>query len=484
MPLRFSLLLSLPILAHIARRLLVPLLATALALVALPARANPAIQHWTLDNGARVYFVETRALPLVDIDISFAAGSAYDPADKSGLAAFVRSLLETGTSMLDEEAIATAFAELGARFGGTVDNDRASLTLRTLSHAAERERSVALLAQLLAAPAYPAAQLERERTRAIAALRDALTQPDTLAARAFSAGVFGNHPYGLNFTEATLNALSQIDLIAFHQRFYTAPNASVSIVGDLSRDEADAVARTLTASLPAGIAAPTLAVPVQPAASETRIPHPAEQAHISLGLVGMSRDDPDYYPLLVGNYVLGGGGFVSRLMQEVREKRGFAYSVYSYFAPQRVPGLFEIGLQTRGSQADEALAVARQVLAGFVADGPTAAELQAAKDNYINGFGLRLDSNAKVLTYVALIGFYRLPLDWLDRYPEHVAAVTATQVRDAFQRRVKAEHLVVVIAGGDGDRAPAAEPATTGMQPGIAPAPADLQAPAPVHDAP
>ena len=472
MPLRFSF------------SLFATLLVATLALVALPARANPAIQHWTLDNGARVYFVETRALPLVDIDISFAAGSAYDPADKSGLAAFVRSLLETGTSMLDEEAIATAFAELGARFGGTVDNDRASLTLRTLSHAAERERSVALLAQLLAAPAYPAAQLERERTRAIAALRDALTQPDTLAARAFSAGVFGNHPYGLNFTEATLNALSQIDLIAFHQRFYTAPNASVSIVGDLSRDEADAVARTLTASLPAGIAAPTLAVPVQPAASETRIPHPAEQAHISLGLVGMSRDDPDYYPLLVGNYVLGGGGFVSRLMQEVREKRGFAYSVYSYFAPQRVPGLFEIGLQTRGSQADEALAVARQVLAGFVADGPTAAELQAAKDNYINGFGLRLDSNAKVLTYVALIGFYRLPLDWLDRYPEHVAAVTATQVRDAFQRRVKAEHLVVVIAGGDGDRAPAAEPATTGMQPGIAPAPADLQAPAPVHDAP
>ena len=476
MPLRFSF------------SLFATLLVATLALVALPARANPAIQHWTLDNGARVYFVETRTLPLVDIDISFAAGSAYDPADKVGLASFTRSLLETGTSTLDEEAIATAFAELGAQFGGSVDNDRANLTLRTLSHAAEREGSVALLAQLLAAPAYPVAQLERERTRTIAALRDALTQPDTLAARAFSAKVFGSHPYGLNFTETTLNAIGQIDLITFHQRFYTAPNASVSIVGDLSRDEADAIARTLTASLPVGSTAPALAVPVQPKAGETRIPHPAEQAHISLGLVGMSRDDPDYYPLLVGNYVLGGGGFVSRLMQEVREKRGFAYSVYSYFAPQRVPGLFEIGLQTRGSQTDEALAVARQVLAGFVADGPTVTELQAAKDNYINGFGLRLDSNTKVLTYVALIGFYRLPLDWLDRYPEHVAAVTAEQVRDAFQRRVKADNLVVVIAGGDGDRAaaPGAQPADTTAAPAPAatPVPADLQPPAPVSDTP
>jgi zinc protease len=166
---------------------------------------------------------------------------------------------------------------------------------------------------------------------------------------------------------------------------------------------------------------------------------------------GISRDDPDYFPLLVGNYVLGGGGFVSRLTKEVREKRGYAYSVYSSFQPQRVAGPFEIGLQTRGSQADEALKLTQAVLDEFVAQGPTAGELQAAKDNMINGFGLRLDSNRKILDYVSMIGFYGLPLDWLDTYPQRVAAVTVGAVRDAFSRRIRDENLVTIVAGGDGD---------------------------------
>ncbi len=165
----------------------------------------------------------------------------------------------------------------------------------------------------------------------------------------------------------------------------------------------------------------------------------------------MAREDPDYFPLLVGNYVLGGGGFVSRLTHEVREKRGYAYSVYSYFSPQQVAGPFQIGLQTRGNQTDDALAVVRQTLTEFIAKGPTAAELQAAKDNLVNGFGLRLDSNRKILDYVAMIGFHRLPLDWLDTYPRKVEQVTVEQVRDAFARRVPADQLITVISGGDGD---------------------------------
>ncbi len=192
-----------------------------------------------------------------------------------------------------------------------------------------------------------------------------------------------------------------------------------------------------------------------------RILHPSAQAHILVGQPGMAREDADYFPLLVGNYVLGGGGFVSRLTAEVREKRGFAYSVYSALSPQQVAGPFQIGLQTRGSQAEEALAVVRATLAGFLADGPSAEELQAAKDNLINGFGLRLDSNAKLLDYVSMIGFYRLPLDWLERYPQQVAAVDVAAVRAAWQRRIRPEQLVTVIAGGDGDRPAAAGASTT-----------------------
>ena len=181
---------------------------------------------------------------------------------------------------------------------------------------------------------------------------------------------------------------------------------------------------------------------------------------VLIGMPGLTRDDPDYYALVAGNYVLVGGGFVSRLMKEVREKRGYAYSVYSYFEPQRVAGPFRIGLQTRGQQADDAIAVVRDTLKQFIAEGPTQQELDAAKGNIVNGFGLRLDSNAKLLGYVGVIGFYGLPADWLEQYPRAVSELTVEQVRDAFQRRVLPAHLVTVIVGGDGDvTAPSAAPA-------------------------
>jgi zinc protease len=415
------------------------------------AWAGPTIEHWTADNGARVYFVESRALPLIDIRVDFAAGSALDPTDQAGLAGLTRSLLATGTDALDEQQIAERIADTGAQFGGAVDNDRAGLTIRTLSSVAERDAAVALAAHLLARPAFPADALARERGRAIAGLREALTRPATLAERAFAAAVYGDHPYGKRSSVESLERIGRDDLLAFHRAHYVAANATVTIVGDASREEAERIALTLTRELPAGAPAAALEQPAQPARTLERIAHPSAQAHILVGLPGLSREDPDYYPLLVGNYILGGGGFVSRLTREVREKRGFAYSVYSYFEPRQVAGPFQIGLQTRGAQADAALQVVEDVLAAFIADGPSDDEMQGARDNIINGFGLRLDSNGKILDHVAMIGFYRLPLDWLDAYPAHIAAVTADAVRDAFARRIRPEHLVTVIAGGDGD---------------------------------
>ena len=163
----------------------------------------------------------------------------------------------------------------------------------------------------------------------------------------------------------------------------------------------------------------------------------------------MQRGDPDFFPLTVGNYILGGGGFVSRLTKEVRDQRGYAYSVYSYFLPSQVAGPFEIGLQTKRSQATDALKVVRQVLAEFLAKGPTAAELRAAKANIVGGFPLRLDSNKKLLDNVAVIGFYGLPLDWLERYSQRVEAVTVADIRAAFARRIDPAHLVTVKVATD-----------------------------------
>ncbi|PKO56660.1 MAG: peptidase M16 [Betaproteobacteria bacterium HGW-Betaproteobacteria-21] len=434
-------------------------LLTGLIVLVAPVQAGPQIQQWTAPTGARVHYVESRALPLVDIQIDFSAGSAADPAGKAGLAGLTRSLLDAGAGDLDEQAISDRTADSGAQIGGSADNDRISLSIRSLSSTDEREAAIELGATLLGQPTFPPEVLDRERNRAIAGLREALTKPATLAARSFNQAIYPGHPYGNNTTPESLAAITRDDLVAFHRDYFAARHASVTIVGDVDRATAEQIAIRLTQALPAGSDLAPTPEAALPTAQTLRIPHPSAQAHILIGQPGLAREDPDYFPLLVGNYVLGGGGFVSRLTHEVREKRGFAYSVYSYFSPQRVAGPFQIGLQTRGNQTADALKVVKETLSAFVADGPTEKELQAAKDNLINGFGLRLDSNRKILDYVSMIGFYGLPPDWLDRYPPAVAAVTREQIRDAFTRRIRPEHLITVIAGGDGDNV---APATAG----------------------
>lgn len=426
--------------------------ALVLTLATLSAQAGLTIQNWTTANGTRVYFVESRALPIVDVQVDFRAGGTEVAPGKAGLAGLTRGLLDAGAGELDEDAIANRVADLGAQIGGGADMDRASVSLRTLSSPVEREGAVALLATLIQRPTFPAAAVEREKSRSIAGLKESDTQPDAILSRRFAAAVFPDHPYGRLPSADSMASLNREDLVDFHRRHYTAAGAVVSIVGDVSRSEAEAIATRLTGALPVGEA------PVQPAdatlavGQTIRVPHPSAQAHIAVGQPGIRRGDPDFFPLVVGNYILGGGGFVSRLTREVREKRGYAYSVYSYFSPQRSAGPFQIGLQTKGSQADDALKVVSETLGTFLKDGPTEGELKAAKENLVNGFALRLDSNRKMLEQVAVIGSYGLPLDYLDTYRAKVSAVTAAQIRDAFRRHVSPERLVTVVVGGDGDK--------------------------------
>jgi len=413
------------------------------------AVAGVQIQHWTTASGARVYFVASNALPILDVQVDFAAGSMFDPPGKSGVAALTRGILDLGAGDLDENAIADQLADVGAGLGGGADTDRASVSLRTLAMLDKRGPALEILRRVLQSPRFDAAVFERERARTIAGLKDALTRPATLAGKAFWAALYPDHPYGRQATPEGLATLNREDLQAFYQRHYNARNASITIVGQISRQEAAELAEKLVAGLPAG-EAPGL--PPAPGASQSgvkKVAHPASQAHLYVGLPAIERGHADSFALLLGNYTLGGGGFVSRLMQEVRDKRGFAYSVYSTFAPLRQSGPFQIGLQTQRAQAGEALKVVREVLAGFLRDGPTADELAAAKANLIGSFPLRLDSNRKILENVASIGFYGLPLDYLDTYQQKVAAVTAEDVRQAFARHVRPEALVTVMVAVD-----------------------------------
>lgn len=407
------------------------------------------IQHWLTPSGVRVYFVENQDLPILDVSIDFAAGSSTDTPEKSGRANLTRHLLNLGAGGLNEDQIAKALADVGAQLGGHFDRDRAGLTLRTLSSERERQQALDIFSQIIQLPEFPENIMARERARLIAGIKDAYTKPDYIAERSLMSMLYGSHPYGLPESGeiSSLEALQREDLIKFYRAYYTAKNAVIAIMGDVNRVEAAKIAESLTEQLPAGDSVPALA-PVQlPTAETKKIAHPASQSHIQLAYPGLRREDPDYFPLLVGNYILGGGGFVSRLMEEIRQARGLAYSTYSFFSPLREQGPFEIGLQTKKEQADEALTITRKVLADFVADGPTEKELVAAKQNIIGGFPLRLDSNKKILSYLAVIGFYDLPLTYLDDYIAAVENVTVQQIEQAFQRRINPNGMVTVVVG-------------------------------------
>ncbi|OHC67345.1 MAG: zinc protease [Rhodocyclales bacterium RIFCSPLOWO2_02_FULL_63_24] len=411
--------------------------------------AGVKIEHWVAPSGAKVYFVETRVLPILDVQIDFAAGAAFVPAAKSGLAGLTQSLLEAGAADLDEEHIAGRLVDIGARLGGGADSDRASLSLRTLSAKTEREAALDLMRTVLSAPTFPQSVLEREKGRAIASIREAETRPDAIAGKRFAAAIYPDHPYGVSPTVDSVAAITREDLAAFHRQHYGAKGAVVSIIGDVSRAEAEAIAQRLTESLPAGGGNLVPPAVKKPQRGTLKVAHPAAQSHVHIGLPAIRRSDADYFPLLVGNYTLGGGGFVSRLMKEVREKRGYAYSVYSYFSPRKLEGPFEIGLQTKREQVGDALKVVDAVLTEYMAKGPTPKELAAAKKNMVDGLALRMDSNAKLLGYLSAIGFYELPLTYLDDFPAKVNAVTAEQVKAAFARHVKPENLVTVVVAAD-----------------------------------
>jgi len=422
--------------------------AAALSIAACAAQAALPIEHWTASSGARVYFVASRGIPMLDINVDFDAGGRRVPADKAGLGGLTHALIKAGSAARAEEEISRRIADVGAQLGGKVDRDRAGLSLRTLSSERERTQAIATFAEILQTPAFPDAAFAREKARLIDSVREEETKPDAIASKAFFRLVYGAHPYALAPTPRTVAGIQRGDVVAFYRDNYVAGRAVVTLIGDADRALAERIAEQLTAGLPRAAGAPAPLPPVVQARGETaRIAHPASQSHILLGLPAIARDDPDYFPMLVGNYVLGGGGFVSRMVAEVREKRGYAYSVYSYFLPLAQEGPFQIGLQTRTDQADEALSRVRAVLDEFLEHGPSAAELQAAKQNLAGGFALRIDSNGKLLEQVALIGYYRLPLSWLDDFTARVRKVGVAEVRAAFARRVRPGNLVTVVVG-------------------------------------
>lgn len=413
------------------------------------AWASLPIQFWQTSTGTRVYFVENHDLPILDISVEFVAGSGMDTPDKSGRANLVRHMLSLGAGGLTEDQITTALVDVGAQIHGHFDRDRAGISLRTLSSERERKQALDILARIIQHPEFSPTVLAREKARIVAGIKESSTKPDYIADQELTKMLYGDHPYGLNEIGEidTVGSLQRQDLLDFYKSNYVTNQAIIAIIGDVSRAEAEAIVKSMTKELSSSSSQATIPAVHASAAGIKRIPHPATQSHIQLAYPGLRRIDPDYFPLLVGNHILGGGGFVSRLMEEVRQQRGLAYSVSSYFSPFKEQGPFLIGLQTKKEQSEDAFALTMKVLKDFVKDGPTAEELIAAKKNIIGGFPLRIDSNSKILSYLSMIGFYNLPLTYLDDYLIAVEAVTVEQVRVAFQRRIQPDSMVAVIVG-------------------------------------
>ena len=410
------------------------------------------INTWQTQTGAKVFFVENHDLPILDINVNFFAGSAQDPAGKEGLANLTHHLMNLGAGGINEEKLANQFSDIGAAVGGDIDLDRAYFKLRTLSSAPQRDKALALFKYVIHAPDFPVPVIDREKSRIIASVKQSMTQPETIANLEFMKSIYGDHPYAHD--EAgnidALQKLNQTDLKQFYKNYYLSSEASIVIVGDLSAEEAKNLSESISQGLPQGNVKHSISsVTSQNYVGIKKIQHPAKQAHILMGMPALKRGEKDYFPLYVGNYILGGGGFVSRLTEEVREKKGLVYSVYSYFMPLYAEGPLEIGLQTKKEQSDEALRIVNSTIKKFIDEGPGEKELIAAKQNLVGGFPLRLDSNAKIVDYLSMIAFYKLPITYIDNYIQEINKVSTEQIKAAFKQKIDPNKLTTIIVGAE-----------------------------------
>ena len=417
----------------------------------LSVQAAVNIQRWTTPQGVQVLLTERHENPIIDMAVSFrGAGNASDPDGKSETAAFTAALLTGGTKEMDEETFNAQTNGLAVEIGSGTDNETTTATLRSLNRPDTLKKAVSLFNGALARPRFDEAVFRRNQTQAATVLQQQETKPDFTAARTLARLSYPDHPYGKGAytTVQSINSITIDDIRAFYRTRYGKNNAVVAIVGDIDRKGADRLVQDALSGLPDLAAASVDVPPVKKHPAQRRdIPFAGEQAQIMLGMPLITRNDPDYYALVVGNYVLGGGGFDSRLMEVLRNQRGDTYGVYSNLTPERQAGMFTIAYSSRKPAARASLAAAQEVIRQFIAEGPTEEEMSQAKANITGSFPLRFDSNAKLLGYLSLIGVYNLPDDYLEAYPKAVAKLTAADVKAAWQKRVRPEDLNIVVVG-------------------------------------
>ncbi|NWB91276.1 M16 family metallopeptidase [Pseudomonas agarici] len=413
-----------------------------------PARRSLNVQTWNTAEGAKVLFVEAHELPMFNLRLTFGAGSSQD-GKIPGLALLTNAMLNEGVAGKDVGAIAQGFEGLGADFGNGAYKDMAVASLRSLSAADKREPALKLFAEVVGKPTFPATSLARIKNQLLAGFEFQKQNPGKLASQDLSRRLYGDHPYS-HASDGTAKSIPPITLAqlrAFHAKAYAAGNVVIALVGDLSRSEAQALTAQVSAALPKGPALAKIAPAHDPQPSTGHIEFPSKQTTILLAQMGIDRADPDFPALSLGNQILGGGGFGTRLMSEVREKRGLTYGIYSGFSPMQARGPFMINLQTRAEMSEGTRKLVEEVLADYLKSGPTQKELDDAKREMAGSFPLSNASNSDIVGQLGSMGFYDLPLNYLEDFMQQTQALTVEQVKAALNRHLGVDKMIVVTAG-------------------------------------
>ena len=413
--------------------------------------ASPAlpIEHWKTPEGTPVAFYPAMEVPMLDINIAFYAGSAYD-GQQYGISALTSELLNQGSQGLDANTIADRLARVGAQYDTESSRDSMIIKLRTLSEPNALQEALGILTQILSHPVFPDAAFNREKNKQLLSIRQVEESPEAMANQTFFQALYQNHPYAhpLDGTLKTVEAITVNDVKQFYHQFVVAKNAVIVIVGAIDTPTAKKISNQLMAALPKGNKARD--IPDAKLLSEEiniEVPFVTTQTMVRLGQLGIHHNDPDYFPLVVGNHILGGGNLISILATELREKRGLTYGVYSQFSHLTGLGPFMISFSTEQTQARSAENLTRKLLEQFIQTGPSAAELKAAKKYLTGSFPLSIASNQNMAHILLSMLFYGLPDNYLETYVQSIQAVTAQQIQKAFKTHINPARLLSVTVG-------------------------------------
>jgi zinc protease len=415
-------------------------------LIAGRVEAMPPLQRMTLSNQLVLLVSEEHSLPFVTLQILLDGGSRRDPSGEEGIARLTAKGLLLGTARRTEKIINEDLDYMGASLSSSGGRDYAALTMRVLKK--DLERGLDLFLEVLTQPVFPPGEVKREIQKTLAAIQAAEDQPEEVAEKAFQENLFLSGPYRhpVEGTKTSLPLLTPEIVSRFYRQHYHPNGSILAVAGDITLQEIKSQFIPRLEKWPKGqISGATQANVFAKGPKTVKIDRMLAQANIILGHAGVSRDNPDFYALTVMNYILGGGGFSSRLMEEIRNKKGLAYSVYSFLDPGKLRGSFQIALQTKNVSARDAISIAREQMKRIQEEPVAEKELEAARKYLIGSFPMRMDTQGKLVNFLLQVEYYGLGLDYPERYSQLIQGITRQDVLRVSRKYLQPENCILVV---------------------------------------